>query len=309
MNGRQEISSLELPQRDGVDLMDLAGVEASWPMPVALWNAPKGFDTRSRPDHQPCHVIAFRLSGSLVQRVGEQALRPEKLRPNGFSVHPAHRELRFVAPAAIRFAHIYVPEAFLHHVAGSVAMPLDEDRLVGDQRVMYEDAELTSAIGAYVRRAFDRSDAPTRLEMESRANLIAIRFLQRHTARPLQITVSKQGSELAPWQVQKISRLLEENLDRNVSLEELSTLVGLSPEHVCRAFRRATGLPPQRWAIRKRMETACRLLTETEASLTAIAQDVGYAGQSAFGAIFRSAMGVSPGQFRRASRASDSSTS
>lgn len=304
MDGTQEISTLELPRRDGVELMDLAGVDAFWPMPVALWNAPKGFDTRARPDHQPCHVIALRLSGSLVQRVGEQALRPERLRPNGFSVHPAHRELRFVAPSAIRFAHLYVPEAFLRHIAGSAAISLDEDRLVGDQRVMYEDAELTAAIEAYVRRAFDRSDSPTRLEMESRANLIAIRFLQRHLARPAEISIARKGSELAPWQVQKISRLLEENLDRNVSLEELSCLVGLSPEHVCRAFRRATGLPPQRWAIRKRMEIACRLLNETEASLTAIAQDVGYAGQSAFGAVFRSAIGVSPGQYRRASRRS-----
>lgn len=302
MDERQAISLGELPQRDGVELIDLAGVDALWPMPVALWNAPRGFDTRSRPDHQPCHVIAFRLSGALVQRVGEQALRPERLRPNGFSVHPAHCELRFVAPSAIRFAHIYVPEMFLRHVAGSAAISLEADRLVGDQRVMYEDSELTAAIDAYVHRAFDRSDLPTRLEMESRANLIAIRFLQRHLARPIEISFGRKGSELAPWQVQKITRHLEEHLDRNVSLEELSSLIGLSPEHVCRAFKRATGLPPQRWVIRKRMEIACRLLTETEASLTAIAQDVGYAGQSAFGAIFRSVMGIAPGEYRRTSR-------
>ncbi|CAH1657464.1 Helix-turn-helix transcriptional regulator [Hyphomicrobiales bacterium] len=292
------ISARELPQRDGVELIDMAGVDALWPMPVALWNAPKGFDTRARPDHRPCHVIAFRLAGSLVQRIGEQSLRPERLRPNGFSVHPAHCELRFVAPSAIRFAHIYVPEAFLSHIAGNVSVSLASERLVGDQRVMYEDAELTAAIEAYVNRAFDRTDLPTRLEMESRANLIAIRFLQRHLPHPF----AKKGTELAPWQVQKVSRYLEDNLDRNVTLTELSSLIDLSPEHVCRAFKRATGLPPQRWAIRKRMEAACRLLAETDTSLTSIAQEVGYAGQSAFGTVFRNALGVSPGQYRRNSR-------
>lgn len=292
----------ELPRREGVELIDVAGIDASWPMPVALWNAPKGFDTRSRPDQQPCHVIALRLSGSLVQRVGAASSHPEKLRPNGFSVHPAHCELRFVAPAAIRFAHMYVSEAFFRDVAGIASLTHDDSRL--NKRVMYEDSELGDAIQLYVRRAFDRSDPPTRLEMESRANLIAIRFLQRYVHGLATGSNKKPGSALAPWQTRRICRHLEESLDRTVSLSELSSLLGVSSEHICRAFKQAMGVPPQQWAIQKRMEIACRLLTETDASLTSIAQDVGYTGQSAFGVTFRNIVGLSPGQYRRAARIS-----
>lgn len=291
----------DLPRRDGVELVDVAGVDSVWPVPVALWNAPKGFDTRGHPDHQPCHVIAFRLSGGLVQRIDDAAGRAERLRPNGFSVHPAHRDLRFVAPSAIRFAHLYVTESFFRNVSSMVSVPSDElDRIARTDRVMYEDREITDAINLYVRRAFAASDRPSRFEMESRANLIALRLLQRHWSDHK--APRSAGSEMAPWQVRRICAHLEQNLDKPVSLEELSRLVDLSVEHMCRAFRRATGVPPLRWQIQKRMETARSLLLESDASLTSIAQDVGYAGQSAFGAVFRSMVGVSPGQYRRAAR-------
>jgi AraC family transcriptional regulator len=53
---------------------------------------------------------------------------------------------------------------------------------------------------------------------------------------------------------------------------------------------------------REPMETACSLLAKTDASLTSIAQEVGYAGQSAFGAVFRTMIGLPPGQYRRTAR-------
>ncbi|WP_453967547.1 helix-turn-helix domain-containing protein [Amorphus sp. MBR-141] len=266
-------------------------------MPVALWNAPKGFDTRGHPDHQPCHVIALRLKGALVQRIDDSAHRAERLRPNGFSVHPAHRDLRFVATSSIRFAHLYVTEPFFRRVASGLGAPkADFGTVIQIDRVMYEDDEITGAVKAYITRAFDGGDRPTRFEMESRANLIALRLLQRHWFR--QQAPRSPGGEMAPWQVRRICTHLEQNLDRTVSLEELSELVDRSAEHTCRAFRRTTGVPPLRWQAQKRMEVACRLLIDTDASLTSIAQQVGYAGQSAFGAVFRKLLGVSPGRYR-----------
>ncbi len=292
------ISVDELPKREGVELLDLAGMDSSWPVPVALWNAPRGFDTRGHPDQQPCHVIALRLSGGLVQRVDDEAGRRERLRPNGFSVHPAHQELRFVAPSAIRFAHLYVSDSFFRHISSAMSSSSEVDRIFRPDRVMYEDREITEAINLYVRRAFETKDRASKFEMENRANLIALRLLQRNWSEIRE----QAGGEMAPWQVRRICSHLEQNLDRAVSLEELSELVDLSVEHMCRAFRRATGVPPLRWHIGKRMEAARALLIETDASLTSIAQEVGYGGQSAFGAVFRAVVGLSPGRYRRVGR-------
>lgn len=279
--------------------MDSAGIGSSWPISVAMWDAPNGFNTSARPDQQPCHVIALRLSGSLVQRLGPDAGRPERLRPQGFSIHPACQELRFVASSAIRFAHLYVSDPFLRDVSGAAAPAgAETGSLVRNDRVMYVDPEMSGQLDAYIRRAFERGDPPSKLEMESRANLIALRLLRY---RALQ-EEKPAGSELAPWQVRRVCTHLEANIDRPVRLEELADLFGLSKEHLCRAFHKATGKPPGQWQLQRRMEIACRLLTSSEATLTSIAQDVGYTGQSAFGNAFRDVIGVSPGQYRRTMR-------
>lgn len=296
------ISLEELPKRDGVELMDCAGIGTSWPISVALWDAPNGFNTSAKPDQQPCHVIALRLSGSLVQRIGAGVDKTERLRPQGFSIHPARQELRFVASSAIRFAHLYIGEPFLRDISGITEQTVSEDNpLIPGDRVMYVDPEMSGQLDSYVRRAFATDDTPTKLEMESRANLIALRLLRYRTLQSASARRSS-GSELAPWQVRRICSYLEDNIDRTVRLGELSQMLGMSSEHLCRAFHNATGKPPVQWQLHKRMETACVLLTSSEATLTSIAQDVGYSGQSAFGNVFREIIGMSPGQYRRQMR-------
>ncbi|QWW71332.1 AraC family transcriptional regulator [Rhizobium sp. WYJ-E13] len=292
------ISREELPKREGVELLDWAGVDGSWPMPVAIWDAPKGFNTCTRPDHQPCHVIAVRLSGALVERVRPDAFKSERLRPRGFSVHPAGRELRFVASSAIRFAHLYVSQAFLQDIYGKTTTSGSPDAaLVRSDRVMYLDAEMSSQLDAYVHRAFQRSDPPSKLEMESRANLIALRLLRYKSMEPL--SSSQSESNLAPWQLRRVCNHLEANLDRTVRLTELAELIGISKEHLCRAFHLTTGRPPLRWHLEKRIERACELLARNQSTLTSIAQDVGYSGQSSFGTAFKELMGMTPDQYRR----------
>lgn len=302
------LSANAIHRRQGVELVNLAGVETPWSMPVALWNAPSGFDSRHSPDNQPCHVIALRLEGGLVKHFGEGNGRAEDLRPNGFSVHLANRDLRFVAGAPIRFAHLYLTRTLFEAVAAELGVhSANLYGAVQSSSVMYEDDMVTEEVKSYVARAFLSEDKPTRFEMECRANLIALHLLQRHWSSAWE----NRGTSgvMAPWQVQRISRYLETNLDRSVPLKELAEMVDLSVEHTCRAFRRATGMPPLRWQAHRRMETARELLVTTDWSITAIAQHVGYAGQSAFGATFREIVGVSPGRYRRDKRADDEAQS
>ena len=290
------VSEREISTRVGVHLTDVAGLDTGWSMPVALWHAPGGFDTRERPDNRTCVTIALRLSGSLVQHVGPR--RPERLRPNGFSVHPAGNDLRFVAPAEIRFAHLYVSDRFLRQVSTQIsAFEQHEAGLLRDDRVMYEDGELSRQLEAYVRRAFDRTEAPSQLEMESRANLIAIHLLRHHGTGSVENRSG--GTTLAAWQVKRVCSFIDEHLAEPVTLADLAGLIGVSAQHFCRAFHRSMDMSPGRWMQRKRMEHACELLADPARTLTDVAQSLGYGGQSAFGAAFRQVMGVTPSQYRR----------
>lgn len=295
------LSVENIHRREGVELVDFVGVGNTWSMPVSLWNAPRGFDSRRRPDHQPCHVIAIRLDGGLVKRFDARAGRAEDLRPNGFSVHPAKRDLQFVATAPIRFAHLYLTKSLFEAVSAELGVySTNLYDAVQSDTVMYEDDMIVEAVNAYVSRAFLSQNRPTPFEMQCRANLIALHLLQRHWHSEWE----NRGASgvMAPWQVQRIQQYLETNLDRTVALKELADLVNLSVEHTCRTFRRATGMPPLKWQTKKRMESAQDLLTSTDMNITTIAQLVGYTGQSAFGAAFRDMVGVPPGRYRRATQ-------
>lgn len=296
--GRGVLSLDEISRRHGVELVDVAGFSDTWSMPVSLWDAPHGFDTRSHPDQHSCHVIALRLKGSLVQRVEPTLKVSERLQPHGFSVHPAECRLHFWAATSIQFVHLYVTKPLLRSVQNEVCAYFPKiDEALQPQSVMYVDTELTTSIRAYVARAFAHRDRPTKLEMESRSNLIVLRLVQHHWHGKAASTVS--NAKMPPWQVNKVCDFLEQNLDRVVALEELSELLSLSKEHICRTFQNATGMPPLRWHLNRRIDVACSFLSQTEMSLTDVAQQLGYSGQSAFGAQFKKVMGISPGRFRR----------
>lgn len=286
-------------RRDGVELTNCAGVE-SWSVPVALWHAPCGFDTSAKPDNQPHNTIAVRLAGSLVQRVEPSRTPVEKLSPDGFSIHPARHDLRFVARSEIRFAHLYLSENFLRPICRELSVPEGEGvTILRDDRVMYRDDEMRELIGAYLSRAFDSIDPPSRLEMDSRANLMALLLLKRHSVWGVRPDRIKRVGVLADWQLRKVCSFMEDNLQADVVLADLADLIGVSQEHFCRSFRRTTGMPPHQWLLRKRIARAQILLADPRQSLTAVAQDVGYTGQAAFGVAFRKVTGMSPGQYRR----------
>ena len=89
-----------------------------------------------------------------------------------------------------------------------------------------------------------------------------------------------------------------DHLDRDVSLDELANLVDLSRTHFCTAFRLRVGRTPREWLIEKRIERARELLAIPSMSITEIALALGYT-PSAFGAIFRERVGMTPSGFRR----------
>jgi AraC-like DNA-binding protein len=131
------------------------------------------------------------------------------------------------------------------------------------------------------------------LEAEERFRL-AIDWLLRRHATPI-------GSELHIGRVDRITRvreLLHETTCSSVSLAELADVAGLSRCHVIRAFSKRYGLTPFSYQRSLRVGRARDVLSSggTIAAATAAG---GFADQSHLGRHFVSAMGVTPGQYRR----------
>ncbi|MFC5824640.1 AraC family transcriptional regulator [Nonomuraea insulae] len=86
------------------------------------------------------------------------------------------------------------------------------------------------------------------------------------------------------------------------TVEELGTRGGLSRTAFARRFTALVGRPPLTYLTWWRMITAQRLLRDSEAPLSVVARQVGYASEFAFANAFKREYGIAPGKYRRQDR-------
>ena len=97
----------------------------------------------------------------------------------------------------------------------------------------------------------------------------------------------------------RVLELIDAALDARLTVEMLSREVGLSAAHFARAFKETMGRAPHQYLLALRLERARRLLENTEASLSDIAQRAGFADQAHFTRLFKRAFGTTPGALVR----------
>ncbi|MET0656920.1 MAG: AraC family transcriptional regulator [Steroidobacteraceae bacterium] len=107
---------------------------------------------------------------------------------------------------------------------------------------------------------------------------------------------------LARWQEQRAKELLAANLTGGITLADLASACELSIRHFTRAFRGSTGMSPNGWLAKLRIEKAKGLLTNSRRMLAEIALDCGFADQSHFTRAFQRAAGLSPRAWQRLHR-------
>lgn len=101
---------------------------------------------------------------------------------------------------------------------------------------------------------------------------------------------------------------IQKHLDAPLRAAELAAMVRLSKRQLERRFRRYTGFSPKEFVVRCRIQEACRQLDESDSTVCAISNAVGFCDQSAFTKAFRQLMETTPGQYRRERRAPTRST-
>jgi AraC family transcriptional regulator len=110
----------------------------------------------------------------------------------------------------------------------------------------------------------------------------------------------RKRSKLAAWQLRKAKEFINDNCMRNIRLEELATLAGLSQSHFSHAFKASTGMAPHQWQMNARLEQAKQLLLHADQSLMEIAAETGFSDQAHFTRVFRKNIGTTPATWKKA---------
>ncbi|MDO8041356.1 helix-turn-helix domain-containing protein [Janthinobacterium sp. SUN137] len=94
----------------------------------------------------------------------------------------------------------------------------------------------------------------------------------------------------------RVARAVLDDLADERGVEVLAAWAGVSPRTLARRFTIETGFTPSAWRQRARILRALELLAAGQ-PVTTIALDLGYDTVSAFIAMFRRVMGVTPGRY------------
>ncbi len=92
---------------------------------------------------------------------------------------------------------------------------------------------------------------------------------------------------------------IHEHYHEALHTQDIASMVGLSHRQFNRRFHRFFNTSLCQYLMRVRVNAACRLLTETDHSVTGIAGEVGFYDQSHFSRTFTRLMGVSPLKYRK----------
>jgi AraC-like DNA-binding protein len=99
--------------------------------------------------------------------------------------------------------------------------------------------------------------------------------------------------------LKKAERFILENFTRKISLEEIAKASGFSAPYFSTLFKEEMGENLSGYLNRLRTKKAACMLTNTNHSLSKIAQLCGFDDQSWFSKIFKHYIGMSPGKYRK----------
>ncbi|REE67650.1 two-component system response regulator YesN [Paenibacillus taihuensis] len=99
--------------------------------------------------------------------------------------------------------------------------------------------------------------------------------------------------------VQQTIQFIKDNVEEDISRDDVAAHVGLNPAYLSRLFKKETGVNLIDYLIETKMNRAKQLLDTTDMTVSMIAQQVGYSNFSHFTRMFRKRFEANPQEYRK----------
>lgn len=99
--------------------------------------------------------------------------------------------------------------------------------------------------------------------------------------------------------IYRVIQSIDESQGVLPSIKEMAEEASYSYDHFRHKFKQITGQSPTNYIINKRIENACRLLTEEGYNCTEVSILCGFSSPAEFSALFKKKMGTSPKNIRK----------
>ncbi|MDE6631519.1 MAG: helix-turn-helix domain-containing protein [Muribaculaceae bacterium] len=140
---------------------------------------------------------------------------------------------------------------------------------------------------------FSSNTNPLASILEIKARLL--RFESQYTI----LSENPLSSSLTHTKIEKMTLFIAQNYSENLTVKEISDVIGVTPDHANAIFKKTFGHSLMRQVMIERINHAQRALLFTDDPISSIAMDCGFSSISCFNTAFRNLNNCSPSAYRK----------
>jgi AraC-like DNA-binding protein len=157
----------------------------------------------------------------------------------------------------------------------------------------YNDREMASIMNKLIKECMGDSLAKDAIADLTLKELI-IRIIQSQNLKSLDSSsVSNQNSPIAP-----VLTYIKDNIDKSISLKELSEKACMSSTSFYRSFKRELGMSPIKYILNEKIKYAKKLLSNPRNNVSQVSYAAGFDDCNYFIRLFKRHEGVTPKQYQ-----------
>ena len=123
-------------------------------------------------------------------------------------------------------------------------------------------------------------------------------FVQKLLSECIQAIQGAKSQNENPT-IKKVCDYIDQNLDKDISLEEMADYSSVSPFYLSKLFKDEKGVTFINFITDKRLDKGRELLSKSDLSIKEITAQIGYNDQNYFSRIFKNKFGLSPKEYRQ----------
>jgi AraC family transcriptional regulator len=193
--------------------------------------------------------------------------------------------------------HVYIQPTF---VSNLISTNFATEEIFFKILIGCEDPIIKNLLELF-KQEFTLNGLTDTLYTEALTTVLSLHLIRTYADRqPIKI-IYELGDRQS--QLNEIIDYIEQNLDREITVQALAGRAQLSISVFAHLFKDVVGTSPYQFIIKQRLERAKKLLLDREANLpiSTICQMCGFANTSVFTTRFRQKYGISPAKYRLSS--------
>lgn len=249
------------------------------------------------PEHSPQqHVISVNLAHHLTkaERVLDGRFQEENIFNGHVAIIPANAHHISRWASETDFLLLSLEPAFFNQII------LESIDLQGVELTPHFAAPepFIQQIGLALKSELESDGVGSKIYIESLKTTLCIHLLKHHSIASDKVTHFSNNKGLSARKLRQAISYIQDNLEKDLTLAEISAVVEMSMYHFSRLFKQSTGFAPHQYVMNCRIAKAKKLLAESNKTIEQISEQVGFQSQSHFTNVFRKFMGITPKVYR-----------